>query len=63
MRPPYMHVHRDDLRPVFIELQNTVGWIGELIDEGVIDLFKDLNELYDWLSNTMIKVEVLLRDN
>jgi len=62
MRRPYMHVHRDDLRPVFIELQNTVGWIGELIDDGVIDIFKDLNELYEWLNDTMATVEVLLRE-
>jgi hypothetical protein len=47
-------MRRMDHKRISEELQNVLGYIGELIDEGEVRMSNnELHELYEWLSDIM----------
>ena len=60
MRRPYMHVHRNDIRPIFVQVENMTAYIGEVIDD---EANMDLHDLWNWVNTVLQELEVLIREH
>ena len=60
MRRPYMHVHRDDVRAVLVQVENMTAYIGEVID---LEADMDLHDLWNWINTVMQELEVLVNES